>query len=699
MRLTLKVKLAAAFAVVVLLAGGGMLLGLSSMGTINDTYVSLLEGQHESIRAANRANAGTIRVARDEKNVILATTDEEMDRYIASIAEQDALVRAEVATVRAMANEEGQRLVDEFLMAWDAYLVQNQNVIDEARKQSIATAHRMAQGEGAEAFEAAEAIGATLLERFTHRIENGDATATGKLEAISEIELDLYRVRVGLLNIIASNDNPETQQRYADLLDESIARLQTDLAARSTGFAGADRAEFDRYSQALEAYLAIVPEVAAKALENGDYHAARIAQTTGAEARSRVVNIFQKLLDFNATQMDEGKAASLAAFETARVTMITVLIGAVLIAAVAAFWIVLNISRGVSSAVGLARSVAAGDLNATASVKSNDEIKDLVDALNDMVAKLKEVVGEVTTATRNVASGSQEMSAAAEQLSQGAVEQSSSTEEASSSVEQMAANIKQNADNSGQTEEIARKAAADAEASGKAVGEAVSAMETIAEKILIVQEIARQTDLLALNAAVEAARAGEHGRGFAVVASEVRKLAERSQAAAQEISGLSGNTVKSAQSAGEMLAKLVPDIQKTAELVSEISAASNEQNAGAGQINAAIQQLDKVTQQNTSAAEEMSSTAEELATQAEQLQASISYFRLDETAGAPAMTVKHQPQVAHVAHPVKGLQQKVAAAAPHFAGKRPAKSDGGFAFEMGDGNDELDKEFKRTGTA
>jgi methyl-accepting chemotaxis protein len=270
-------------------------------------------------------------------------------------------------------------------------------------------------------------------------------------------------------------------------------------------------------------------------------------------------------------------------------------------------------------------------------------------------------------------------------------------------MEQMAANIKQSADNAAQTEKIARQSAADAQASGQAVEKAVSAMQTIAQKILIVQEIARQTDLLALNAAVEAARAGEHGRGFAVVASEVRKLAERSQAAATEISLLSGDTVKAAQSAGEMLSKLVPDIQKTAELVEEISAASREQNAGASQINTAIQQLDKVTQQNTSAAEEMSSTSEELASQAEQLQAVISYFRINQSAAAAPMAAA-ATKPARMAPPRPGkspagdLRDAVMASAPHMVPRKSARQNavqGGFDLDLADGRDQLDRNFVR----
>ncbi len=288
----------------------------------------------------------------------------------------------------------------------------------------------------------------------------------------------------------------------------------------------------------------------------------------------------------------------------------------------------------------VAGQIAEGDL--TVSPKPLSERDTLGIALRQMVERLRGVVADAISAADNVSAGSQELSASSEQVSQGATEQAASAEEASAAMEEMASNIKQNADNAAQTEKIARQSAKDAEASGEAVTRAVSAMRTIAEKIGIVQEIARQTDLLALNAAVEAARAGEHGKGFAVVASEVRKLAERSQSAAAEIGSMSSDTVKAAAEAGDMLSRLVPDIRKTAELISEISAACREQDIGASQINEAIQQLDKVTQQNAGASEQMSATSEELAAQAEELQTSIAFFKV-ETANSRASASKKTP--------------------------------------------------------
>ncbi len=285
-----------------------------------------------------------------------------------------------------------------------------------------------------------------------------------------------------------------------------------------------------------------------------------------------------------------------------------------------------------------AREVAQGNL--LVELKERSDKDELMKALIAMVRQLTSVISEVKGAADNVAAGSQELSFGAETLSQGASEQAAAAEEASSSMEQMTANIRQNADNAQQTEKIAIKSADDAKAGGKAVAKTVSAMQEIAGKITIIEEIARQTNMLALNAAIEAARAGVHGRGFAVVASEVRKLAERSQQAAREISDLSASSVDVAERAGAMLARIVPDIQKTSELVQEINAASREQDSGAGQINKAIQQLDQVIQQNASAAEEMASTAEELSSQAEQLQGAVAFFRIgDNRGGTPAKRV------------------------------------------------------------
>ncbi len=275
-----------------------------------------------------------------------------------------------------------------------------------------------------------------------------------------------------------------------------------------------------------------------------------------------------------------------------------------------------------------ADTMAQGDLTASLDVNQQDEVGQLADSLRTMTDRLSGVVGDVLFATEGVASGSGELSSSAQSLSQGATEQAASLEQISSSMEQMTSNIRQSAENAQQTEKIASQTAQDAQEGGGAVMATVAAMKQIAEKITIVEEIARQTNLLALNAAIEAARAGEHGKGFAVVAAEVRKLAERSGSAAAEIGQLSGQSVAVAEQAGVMLTRIVPDIKRTADLVQEITAACNEQNSGAEQISKALLLLDQVVQQNASASEEMASTAEELSAQSVQLQETMRFFKV-----------------------------------------------------------------------
>ncbi len=328
-----------------------------------------------------------------------------------------------------------------------------------------------------------------------------------------------------------------------------------------------------------------------------------------------------------------------------------------------------------------ADEIAAGNLQVNIKPKSDKD--QLGTAMQEMVLKLREVIGQVLNSIENVSSGAQAMSASSEEMSQGAAEQAAAAEEASSSIEQMTANIRQNADNAQQTEKIAVQASGNAQEGGSAVTQTVSAMKQIADKIMIIEEIARQTNLLALNAAIEAARAGEHGKGFAVVAAEVRKLAEHSQKAAGEINGLSTNSVEVAEKAGEVLNLLVPNIQKTAELVQEISAASREQDAGAEQISKSIQQLDAVIQQNASASEEMASTAEELSSQSELLAEMISFFKIESAMGR-----------SHKSGSISGnkeVQTKIAHVQPKFSSEQEEQR----TYAASGREDTLDNEFEK----
>ncbi|MDH5367843.1 MAG: methyl-accepting chemotaxis protein [Cyclobacteriaceae bacterium] len=356
------------------------------------------------------------------------------------------------------------------------------------------------------------------------------------------------------------------------------------------------------------------------------------------------------------------------------ITIISTVIGILLII-VTIIYIVNSITGPINRLNKNISDVASGNLTTNVVVTGDDEISVATRNIKKMVTNLKEVIVSINTAAENITIAGSEMNDSSQQMSDGASQQASSAEEVSSSVEEMAANIQQNTDNAKETEKIAISASDSINESSVSVNRTVDSMKTITSKISIIGEIARQTNLLALNAAVEAARAGEHGKGFAVVAAEIRRLAERSQTAASEIDEVSSVSVDIAEGSGKLLQEIVPEIQKTADLVREITSASIEQNNGADQINSAIQLLNQVAQQNAAGAEEMAASSEELSAQAHVLKDTISFFDIGKT-----------KDVSFKAHKNKEPKKKVAA----------KDKDGSIVnIDLKSGNDALDSEYEK----
>jgi len=473
---------------------------------------------------------------------------------------------------------------------------------------------------------------------------------------LSNAERGLWELRFGIANY--AGWSPADRLRIRS--DESKWMRQVEENMKAYGEGSRSAAEKDalkdwdewysKYLQARPHWFELID--AGKSEEALEY---RAATTTPFAANS--VKALAKLI---ATQNDLGneKRTQVNGEANSSLQMIWALLLMAIAAGLAmAFIATRSVTQPVAALATHLSELAAGggDLTKRMEVRSTDEVGQMGVSLNTFLVKLEKIIVDVKSGASAIAVAAQQVAASSSSLSQGTSEQAASAEETTSSLEEMSASIQQNSENSRQMEQVAAKGAREAEESGKAVNHTVDAMKSITEKIDIVDEIAYQTNLLALNAAIEAARAGEHGKGFAVVATEVRKLAERSQAAAKEISSLATDSVKVAEHSGKLLDELVPSIQKTAELVQEVAAASREQSAGVAQINKAMAQVDQVTQRSASSAEELSSTAEELASQSESLLQLMDYFKVSGDSGfsfppKPRTRVAwSEPEMAHKA--------------------------------------------------
>ena len=528
------------------------------------------------------------------------------------------------------------------------------------------------------------------------------------LSYIKEANIDLMYLVRAEKNIMLSATDAE-RKKFQKQHDEAEKMIRDNIEkAKPLFWTEKGKELMGKLNKAWDDYKPVTDKVIEMALREDLQKSRESVQLSTGLAREKVTVVDDLMTELAKVKEANSKKVSdetTEIYKQSRLFMIILILGSVGFGIVIGIFITMGLSRQLGGEPGyiadIAEKVAGGDL--TIRFESNKKNETGVfAAMKSMVEKLREVVGDVKSAADNVAAGSQQLSSGSEEMSQGASEQAAAAEEASSSMEEMSSNIRQNADNAMQTEKISQQSAVDAKQGGEAVARTVTAMKDIAGKINIIEEIARQTNLLALNAAIEAARAGEHGKGFAVVASEVRKLAERSQKAAAEISELSSSSVDVAERAGDLLSKMVPDIQKTAELVQEITAACREQDTGAEQINKAIQQLDQVIQQNASASEEMSSTSEELASQAEQLQATIAFFRVDEQGaarGARLTAAKPGNKAAPVHHAKLQIQQIAHGHANGYGKQKPAAkavaAGGGVDLDMVGGVNHLDDEFEK----
>lgn len=585
MNLTIKAKLILSFIIMVIIAGVIYFVGSNSLSRMNNRLNRVTDSTAEKIKLAARVNQDMLKISRAEKNLILTSNRSEKEDIRDYIEETQQQMQTRQTELRKWVDNEGAAKLDQFNRTWDSYEEKLEEIIslnmDSAtssgqilsQEEANTRAFGLSNGDAREIMNEAETLMSEIVSLNETQLETDKASSTANFEAAREQGLILIIAGI-LISIFVA-------YWIVNSITKGLSKANKAITSVANGDFSAEIT--DTTKDEIGAMLDQLKIMLGK-LRNS----VKLANTV-AEGQLTKANEMAK-------QTDKGD------LDDALREMVT----------------------NLRESVDIAEKVADGDLTVEI-----DKAGELDQAMKRMVEQLRQIVGNIMTGADNIASASQQMSSGSQQLSQGATEQASSAEEISSSMEEMASNIQQNTENAQQTEKIAVSATDSIKEGNRAAQNSVESMKEIAEKITIINDIAFQTNILALNAAVEAARAGDHGKGFAVVASEVRKLAERSAQAANEIDEKSKSGVQISEKAGEQLDEVVPEIEKTAQLVQEITAASNEMNSGGDQVNNAIQQLNEVTQQNAASSEELATSAEELSSQADQLKQIIAYFKVD----------------------------------------------------------------------